>query len=141
MKTKYRFALVAIPLAILTFFLSLVIWPNPAGVAGPSSDLVPYFMFVSFLECLAFGVGIAFLLFGWPLLSQFGQRNRLTVATFLAVTWSLISWWPHDNMHRVNGGDNFSGLIRIELLFHVTLIISSFIIVTYIWRLLSRSQA
>ena len=141
MGTKKKIALVAVPLAILSFSLSFVIWPNPVGVAVPGAHLVPYFMIVSAFESVAFGVGVALLIFGWPLLQRLGATGHLAAAAFVSAVWSLISWWPHDNMHRVNGMDNFNGLLRIEYMFHVTLIVAGFIVAAYLWRLMSQEKS
>lgn len=140
MQTKYKFGLVALVCAILAFSLSLKIWPDPVGMPGPSEGLVPYFIVVSILECVAFGVGIAFLLFGYPLVSRLGGPKGLTVVAFLAITWELVSWWPHDNMHRVNDMGNFAGLLRIEYTFHVTLVIAGIIIAAHFWRSLVQAR-
>lgn len=130
--------MVAVPLAISTFILSRVIWPDPAGMVGPGPSLLPHFIFISALESLSFGLGVAFAFFGWQKFSRAITADRLSTASFVAATWLMVSWWPHDNMHRVNGMDNYAGLIRIEYLFHVTLIVASFTLALYFWRQLSR---
>ncbi|TSC85598.1 MAG: amino acid adenylation domain-containing protein [Parcubacteria group bacterium Gr01-1014_8] len=135
MKTQYKFAFVAVPLAIIAFALSRVIWPDPAGMAGPSSSLIPHFIFLGALESLSFGLGVAFLIFGWSrVVAALPENNALATASFVAIAWMLISWWPHDNMHRVNGMEDFAGLLRIEYIFHFTLMISAFIVVLYLWK-------
>ena len=138
MKTSYKVVAVATPFAIAAFILGRVIWPAPAGVAGPSASLLPHFLFISALEAIAFGVGISFAFFGWRDFRSQITADRLSLATFIAVTWSLISWWPHDNMHRVNGMENYTGLIRIEYLFHFTLIVGGFVTALYFVRQLVR---
>ena len=141
MKTHYKFALVALPLAIITFILSRVIWPDPSGMVGPDATLLPHFIFLSALESLAFGVGVAFALFGYPRLRASMPDSWLSSAAFIAIVWALVSWWPHDNMHRVNGMSNFAGLLRIEYIFHFTLIIAGCIVAMYFWKQLTRSSA
>ena len=141
MKTKYKFILVALPLAIISFLLSRVIWPEPIGMVGPEASLIPHFIFMSALESISFGIGVAFALFGWMRLraSLMGQ-NKLNVAAFVSTTWFLVSWWPHDNMHRVNGMNDFGGLLRIEYIFHFTLIIAGGIIALFLWKQISNSN-
>jgi hypothetical protein len=141
MKTQYKFALVALPLAVVTFLLIPVLWPNAAGAALPDASIMPFFLFIAAFECLAFGIGTAFAFFGWPIFRRFSSGNWLSTATFISIVWLLVSWWPHDNMHRVNGMENFPGLLRIEFMFHFTLIIAGFIVAAYFWRLISRSQS
>ena len=136
MKTSYKIAIVAIPLAIATFVLGRIIWPEMPGMPGPSSSLVPHFMLIGALESISFGIGIAFLLFGWRYARSAKTKfGNMAIATFLSIAWMLISWWPHDNMHRVNGMDNFSGLLRIEYIFHLTLVLAGFIVACFFWRI------
>ena len=141
MKTKYKFILVALPLAIISFFLSRVIWPEPIGMVGPEASLIPHFIFLSALESVSFGIGVAFALFGWLKVRASGTgQSKLNIAAFVSATWFLVSWWPHDNMHRVNGMNDFAGLLRIEYLFHLTLIIAGGIIALFLWKQISNSN-
>jgi hypothetical protein len=133
MKTSYKIALVAAPVAIISFLLSRVIWPDAAGALSPVGIQLPLFIFLAVLESISLGVGVGFLLFGWPILRR-AQADKLTLAAFLTSLWFLISWWPHDNMHRVNGMSDLNGLLRIEYLFHFTLLLGGFVIAAYIWR-------
>ena len=48
-------------------------------------------------------MGVAFLVFGGRLLARAGQPATLTYATYIAIAWALVSWWPHDNFHRSIG--------------------------------------
>ena len=129
---------VALPLAVITFLLGRVIWPDMPGAPMPSADQLPFFMFLSALESVAFGVGVGFLIFGWPYVMRAkAQERNSAVAALLAITWMLVSWWPHDNMHRVNGMD-MGGLLRIEYIFHFTLIASSFIVAYFFWHFVKK---
>ena len=140
MKTHYKFALVAAPLAIIAFLLSRVIWPDIAGMQGPEPSLIPHFIFLSALESVSFGIGVAFAIFGWPfVLRVMPQHKILSVVAFISIVWMLVSWWPHDNMHRINGMDNFTGLLRIEYTFHFTLILAGFILAMYFWKQIARN--
>ena len=134
MKISYKIATVVVPVSIVAFILSRVIWPDPVGVIGPDASLVPHFMFIGALEAISFGFGIAFLVFGWLHFRGRIRESYLSTATFIAVGWLLVSWWPHDNMHRVNGMENYAGLIRIEYMFHLTLILAGLTLAVYLWR-------
>jgi hypothetical protein len=90
-------------------------------------------------DSLAFGVGVAFLIFGFPLLARLGGTGPLTWASYLGIGWSLVSWWPHVNMHRVNGA-SFEGLVTIDLIFHLTLIVAAMILAAFFLRVI-RSAA
>jgi hypothetical protein len=121
MQTKWLVAGTTAGLALISFALTRVIWPDAPGAGQPSAGLLPFYIGVGLVESVAFGLGIAFLIFGGRMMSSFGQSRGLTLLTYLSTAWLLINWWPHDNLHRVVGS-NFSRLIWIEYGFHVTLI-------------------
>ena len=55
---------------------------------------------------LVFGLGISFTAFGLPLVRRAAGSLGLTPwPAFLAISWSLVSWWPHDSLHLANGMD------------------------------------
>ena len=92
--------------------------------------MLPIFIAISGLEALLFGVGIAFIVFCRRWLTF--DRSKLGLAAFVAIAWSLVSWWPHDNFHRVT--HDWTGLAMIEVGFHVTLIVSILLIGAYFLR-------
>ena len=142
MKIQYKILLVAIPIAVLAFLLTNVIWPDRPDAINPDASLLPYFLFLSLIECFAFGVGIALAFFGWPYLGRLNLNDRmLSRATFISIVWALVSWWPHDNMHRVNGLSDLHGLIGIMFIYHASLIVVALIIATYFWRQISRATS
>jgi hypothetical protein len=114
--------LVTIP----AFLLGHVIW-HPMGMA-PSPGQMPFFMGVSFVEALALGLGVSFLVFGLPLVRSVpSQLKTRAWLMYLGLGWALVSWWPHGNLHMSNG-DNMQRLLYIEYGFHVTLVISAAIV-------------
>jgi hypothetical protein len=91
-------------------------------------------------EALAFGVGISFLIFGYPLMQAILPASKgLTLAAQLSIAWLLVNWWPHDSLHIANGM-NMNGLLAIEYVFHVTLIVAGAILV-YFFLALVRQPA
>jgi hypothetical protein len=139
MKMKGKFIGVTVMLAIVTFILGRIIWPDPMGMMGPAPELIPGFMFISAWESIAFGIGASFFIFGLPYVKKTMPENKKgAMAALISLTWLLVSWWPHDNMHRVNGMENFTGLLRIEFMFHFTLIIASYFVMSYFWRIIQR---
>lgn len=121
MQTKWLVAATTAGLTLISFALTRVIWPDAPGAPQPSAGLLPFYIVVGLVESIAFGLGVAFLIFGGRMMTSFGQGRGLTLLTYLSISWLLINWWPHDNLHRVVGF-NFSRLIWIEYGFHVTLI-------------------
>jgi hypothetical protein len=113
--------------------LGRVIWPDPPG-AAPPGNLVPLFIVIGVLESLSFGLGLSFLLYGWPRLRRLGYGRAFTAATYLSIAWLMVSWWPHDNLHRVLAHDDWAGLLRIEYGFHVTLIAAGAVVAWYFVR-------
>jgi hypothetical protein len=119
--TKWIVVIVIFTLA--SFFVTPLIWPNPADMI-PTPSQLPFFILLSVIESLSFGIGVAFLLFGYPVVKKaVPSSKKLALFTYLAIAWLIISWWPHDNLHKVNGM-NLQGLLYIEYGFHVSLILT-----------------
>jgi len=123
-----KWVAVAAPLAILTFLSGSGaplggFWaPSPdaqAMIASATSFQVLAFMGVKLFEALAFGTGIAFLLFGY------GTTRAVSPAfgrvVHLAIAWLLFSWWIHDSLHLHYEGGSANALLAIEYGFHVSL--------------------
>ncbi|HYW27738.1 MAG TPA: hypothetical protein VE953_26440 [Terriglobales bacterium] len=139
MNRKLLAALIAVGFAIPAFALSRVIWPDPPGAPTPPASLLPFLLVPAVFEALAFGAGVAFLVFGGRLLQQAGQAPALTLVTYLAIAWSLLNWWPHVNFHRAIG-PNLVALVEVDWGFHLTLIISAVVIAIFFVRVLSSSR-
>jgi hypothetical protein len=120
MNSRLKIAVVIVVASAAAFASSMVIWPSPAGFTPPPS-LMPFFVGLGFVESLAFGAGVAFLIFGWRLVRETGVSRFAAWGGYLGIAWSLVNWWAHDGFHRVTGL-NYEGLVRIEYGFHVTLI-------------------
>ncbi len=139
MKTSTKFLVITLVFGTIAFFLSRVIWPDVVdmGMPRPSEAQTPLFVFLSLWESAAFGVGIAFSILGWKYIKALMPQNKkAAMACFIAIIWTLISWWPHDNMHRVNPPNDLNGLLSIEFIFHFTLILASFILAHYFWKMI-----
>lgn len=105
--------------------LGYVLWPTPVALASPPTAIQEkLFMVLDALEALAFGLGVAFLLFAWPAVGRAtGSSHGRALVMYLATAWLLSNWWIHDNLHMVVGLRP-NGLLGIEYGFHVTLIIA-----------------
>jgi hypothetical protein len=121
--TKWRVIVVTLVATAFAFGSSQALWPAPAGFNPPAS-LLPFFVVLGLVESLAFGVGVAFLIFGFPLVARTGVSSLAAWGGYLGIAWFLVNWWAHDGFHRVTGL-SFAGLIRIEYAFHVTLIVGA----------------
>jgi hypothetical protein len=127
-------------LTLISFGLTRVIWPDAPGTPQPSAGLLPFYIVVGLVESFAFGLGVAFMIFGGRMFNSFGQGRGLTLLTYLSIGWLLINWWPHDNLHRVVRFD-FGRLIWIEYGFHVTLIAAAACVAYFFVRTLRVMQA
>lgn len=104
---------------------------DPTG--GALAALIAY----GVVEAAAFGFGVGFLVFGWPMLRQLGAGDRLTGLTFVSIVWALVSWWPHGSFHQAIEENNFGGLAAIEWGFHATMLVCGVVIAVFFWRVLS----
>ena len=102
------------------FLVAYAIWPSPAAPGQLSALQVPFFVLLVALESLGLGLGVAFVLFGWPrLVRNAGSPRARTLAVCASVSWMLISWWPYDNLRRYADAES---LMYLEYGFHATLI-------------------
>lgn len=120
-------AMVSIPLSLLVFHPVL-----PGGRSMPVA-VIPFFLGMKIVEGLALGAGICFVLLGWRLLRRTGESRALTVLAYLSISWYLVNWWLHDNLHAVNG-QNLSGLLAIEYAFHFTLMVAAGVLAVFFYR-------
>lgn len=110
--------------------------PSPVGMQKE------FFILLTMIQSLAFGFGFAFLLFGQEAVRSFLPADRsLRLPVYLAIAWSLLSWWPHSNLHQTHNPDNISGLLAIEYGFHVTLILGAVVIAYFILVKSKQSQS
>ena len=117
---------------IPAFILGPMLW-SPTQEVQPTSGQLPFLIFLSAIEALTFGAGIAILVLGTKRVKKYNQSNKGTIPAYIALLWLLLSWWPHDNIH-IHNGMNLQGLIYIDYGFHLTLIIASFILTSWFFR-------
>jgi hypothetical protein len=131
MQTRLKVLLITLATAVPAFVLGPIIWPPDPHGAVPSGHQLPLFMALAALDALTFGLGVAFISYGLPLVRRITAGSRAhTWMTFIATAWVLISWWPHDNMHKHNGMD-LDGLLIIDYLFHVSMMVAG-VVLAYI---------
>jgi hypothetical protein len=134
---KQVIVLITVALAIPAFVMSRVIWPDPPGAAPPPPGLLPWLMVPAVFEALAFGAGVVFLVAAGRALMRH-PADRLSVAACVSAAWTLVSWWPHSNMHRAN--TTLEGLVLIDWVFHLTLIVGAAVIGTYLYTALGKGR-
>lgn len=117
--------------AVPAFMLDRVLFVPAPSVPHPTPEQLPFFVVLKVLEVLTFGAGVAFIAFGLPHVRRATRQLGLAAwPAYAAIGWSLISWWPHDSLHLVNGLD-LGGLLVIEYTFHATLFAAGLIMAWY----------
>jgi hypothetical protein len=140
MKTWHKALLITLATAVPAFILAPVIWPPNLHGDAPVGLQLLLFMLLAALDALTFGLGVAFICYGQPLVRRVADGSRATMwLSFIATAWLLISWWPHDNMHKHNGMD-LAGLLVIDYLFHVSMMVAGLILAYNLVRALQSTQ-
>jgi len=104
--------------ALAVLFVQGMVFPP---VAMPPASFLPEFIFLSIWDALAFGVGIAILLYLGMSYSKWPKeiRSSLLVLSFMAV-WFTVLNWVHDGLHDSGAlPPNWALLALTEFLFHV----------------------
>src|SRR3979409_173349 len=123
---RIKWIAVTIGVAAAAGPLSFVLWRTPPGVATPPPSLLPFFIPIGMvIPAVAFGFGVAFLLFGGKLLRVDGAP-AMSRASFASIAWLLRSWWPHSNFHRVANG--WANVVVIDYVFHATAIAATYVV-------------
>jgi hypothetical protein len=140
MRTKIRVAAVTVGVgvAVPAFLLGSVVFP-PADIGvEPTPSQMPHFLLLGLTDALLLGIGIAFLIFGLPVLRRVSPDSRGRAwAMYLSRGYLTVSWWPHLGMHAANGLD-LGGQLVIEYLFHLPLEVAG-VVLAYSFFSLFRS--
>src|SRR5215217_8961343 len=121
MKRWMKVSTVTLLVAVPAFILGPSLFP-PADVGSePSAAQIPFFMFLGAADAILLGLGVSFLVFGFPVLRKVSPDSRARAwAMYLAIGYLMVSWWPHLNLHTHNGA-NLQGLLYIDYGFHLPL--------------------
>jgi hypothetical protein len=135
-----KVTVVTVIVGVAAMALGPILWPIAEGGAQPTAGQLFFFIVLEAIQSLAFGLGIAFLLFGLPTVRGVSPNSQLMAwAMYQSIGWLLVSWWPHSHLHQVVG-ENLQGLLYIEYGFHVTVIIGA-IVLAYGFLSLLREQS
>jgi hypothetical protein len=133
-------ALVGTALAVLTGAQGPLggFWGAPSSTElGIDGALLGAFVGYGVIEALGFGLGIAWLVNGRSMLG----RGGLAAATYVAIGWALVSWFPHGALHQSIDEHDYGALIRIEYGFHATMLLAAAVVAVYVWRSLRAGEA
>ncbi|MDT3398211.1 AMP-binding protein [Streptomyces sp. B1866] len=109
---------------LLAMLLTDTFWPGSTDVSLVPQPWATLFEGLYLCECLAFGLGVAFLAHGRPLMARLGRSPGLTAAAHLAIVWLLVSWWPQDNSYRLAGRTDWARQAALVYGFNVTLMLA-----------------
>ncbi len=128
--------------AVFAMVVGPILWPtsDPPLFPEPIATQLPFFIVLQVVTCLTFGLGVSFLLFGWPVVRRVSADWKLRAwLTYLSIGWLLVSWWPHGHLHQ-HSGDDVQGLLYIEYGFHVVPMLAG-LIVAYCFLSLMRERS
>jgi hypothetical protein len=137
MTTKRKAVGVTLVGAVVAFMLApqaplgQAIWPAVVELdPSPTAVQEGLFLLLGVITALAFGGGIAFLLFAGPAVRDVvgPDRPALARALHLGTFWLLWNWWVHESLHMVVGL-RAGGLLAIEYGFHVTMIAATMVVI------------
>jgi len=133
-RTTVALVVVAALITVVTFFIEPVAFRS---IDVPPSSLLPAFIFLSFWDALAFGVGVALLVYlainysKWPRTI----RTPLLLVFFVALWFTLLNW-VHDGLHESGAAPpNFQLLAVVEYVFHFPWLIFAAILVIAVRQL------
>ncbi len=129
------FAVLANPSGPLGFF-----WRPSPHMPEPTWILLPLGVLLKIAEGLAFGGGIAFLIFGYPLVRAAAPASLgLARAAHVSIAWLLANWWPHDSLH-IHIGMDLGGLLTLEYVFHISLMLAGVILARFFLTIMRRAE-
>jgi hypothetical protein len=139
------------PAIALTLALAVIaVLANPSGPLGgfwrpsphmppPTGLELPFGLLLKIAEGLTFGLGISFLVLGFPLVRAVAPASLgLTRAAHLSIAWLLANGWPHDSLH-IHIGMDLGGRLSLEYVFHITLMIAGVVLARFFMILLKGS--
>ena len=136
MSTGLKVTIVTVVAGVVTFLASPngplgTFWAPTPDLQAPTGFQVPLFMLLGAAESLVFGLGLSFLIFGYPWVQAVTPASKVrTIAAYLSIAWLLMNWWPHDSLH-IHNGLALNGLLAIEYGFHFTLMIAGLIMAEF----------
>ena len=134
MRTSVKFGLITVGAGLPAFLLTPILFPPNPAVGMPPASLIPSFIILSVVESLFFGIGIAFLALGLPLMRRVANVSGVSPwPSFFAIGYLTASWWPHLGMHAVAGMD-FDKLILVDYGFHLPYILAAGVVAHFFFR-------
>ena len=124
-RSRPGIGVLVLPVAIGAFVLGKIFWPNSTDLTGVPQPWAALFFMLYVAECLAFGLGIGFLLFGRPAVQRLGRSPFLTTMAHVAISWLLVAWWPQDTAYRLAAKTDWPRQALLVYSFNITLMIAA----------------
>ena len=129
MKPWMKVLIVTLAVGIPAFLLGPVLFQPAEGGPTPTPGQIPYFILLAVWDAVLFGLGVSFLLFGWPAIRRVSYDSSVRAwAIYLSIGSLTVSWWPHLNLLSHNGL-NLQGLLYMNYGFHVPLMIAAVVLI------------
>ena len=122
--------------AISAFLVSPYVFEPTTEAPTPAGVQLPLFVLLAAIDAVVFGAGVFVAIAGRAMIAPVFSTPGRTIATHLALTWLLISWWLHDGLHLVVGLQ-LDQLLILEYTFHVTLMAAAAVVV---WALARQAR-
>ncbi|ALG11594.1 AMP-binding enzyme [Kibdelosporangium phytohabitans] len=126
--------IVAVFVGVLAFVMTTVFWPGSTDLSVVPQPYAGLFTGLYVAECLSFGLGVSFLLFGRGRLTRMGRPPWLTSLAHLSVVWLLVAWWPQDNFYRLAAKTDWGRQAVLVYAFNITLMIAAVVLVAFALR-------
>lgn len=118
--------------AFMALLLTGVFWPYSTDLSGVPEPWAGLFFGLYLCECLSFGLGLMFLFFGRPVVTQLGRPPGLTTLAHLAIVWLLVAWWPQDNFYRLTAKTDWPRQAALVYGFNITLMVAAAVVVAFV---------
>ncbi|MFB7277319.1 AMP-binding protein [Streptomyces hydrogenans] len=122
-------ACAAVPIGFVAMLVTDAVWPGSTELDGIPAPWSGLFFLLYVFECLAFGLGLAFLLLARPSMVNRRRRgSRLAGLTHLAISYLLMAWWPQDNLYRLAAKNDWPQQALLVYVFNVPLMIAAAVV-------------
>jgi hypothetical protein len=140
MRAAIMFKLITLGAGVPAFFLTPIVFPPSPSGAQPGPELVPFILVLNAAESLFFGVGVAFLVLGFPMMQRVARITDASPWTpYLAIGYLTTSWWPHMRLHAV-ASPLLEKLLIVDFMFHLPHIVAAASLATFLFRTLQASS-
>jgi hypothetical protein len=136
MPTWMKVVLISIGAGVPAFLATPTLFPPNPKIPPPAESLLPYFLAMGIVEAIFFGVGVAFLALGFPMMRRVATVSGISPwPAYLSIGYLTASWWPHLGMHAVAGVDA-EKLLLVDYGFHLPYIVAASVVAYFFFRTL-----